>query len=289
MPRGAPAAPASSSRAQNRLQTEQILLVEDEPYALTRFEGERLPALFDFSGRRSIYSSSFSATIAPGLRVGWLILPDSSPESSPRRATRHLHHPRRCSARRRCSSSSAAGASSRTCCELRERLRERRDALLAALAEHLPEAAWSRPEGGFFVVARAPGDPRRTCRPGAARRGSPPCRAPSSGRPRAICGSASRRRRGKRSRRASCASRPPYMRSRSPCGRRSRKMGARDRSDLRDLPPLAPGAATQQRHRAAALSSTVSTDPPLRPCGLPRLALRGGFALLASRSVQAAH
>src|SRR5581483_1031962 len=61
---------------QNLVQTEQILLVEDESFALTRFEGEPLPALFDLSGGRSLYSTTFSTTIAPGLRVGFFVLPE---------------------------------------------------------------------------------------------------------------------------------------------------------------------------------------------------------------------
>ena len=60
--------------AQNRIQTEQILLVEDDSYGLTRFEGEAQPALFDLSGGRAVYSSSFSVTVAPGLRVGFFVL-----------------------------------------------------------------------------------------------------------------------------------------------------------------------------------------------------------------------
>src|SRR5205085_5315145 len=45
-------------------------------YGLIRFEGESLPALFDLTGKESIYSSSFSKTVAPGLRLGWFILPE---------------------------------------------------------------------------------------------------------------------------------------------------------------------------------------------------------------------
>src|SRR5204862_5098495 len=57
-------------------QQANVTLFEDDPYGLIRFEGESLPALFDLTGKESIYSSSFSKTVAPGLRVGWFILPE---------------------------------------------------------------------------------------------------------------------------------------------------------------------------------------------------------------------
>ncbi len=53
-----------------------VLLLEDDPYSLVRFEGEPLPSLFELSGGETAYSSSFSKTIAPGLRVGWFVLPE---------------------------------------------------------------------------------------------------------------------------------------------------------------------------------------------------------------------
>ena len=51
-------------------------MLEDDPYGLVRYEGEALPSLFDLSGGQVAYSSSFSKTIAPGLRVGWFVFPD---------------------------------------------------------------------------------------------------------------------------------------------------------------------------------------------------------------------
>src|SRR5919108_6335652 len=54
-----------------------LLVLEDDPYGLVRFEGEPSPTLFELDGgARVIYSSSFSKTIAPGLRVGYFVLPD---------------------------------------------------------------------------------------------------------------------------------------------------------------------------------------------------------------------
>src|SRR3954464_9869989 len=53
-----------------------LLLFEDDPYGLVRYEGESLPSLLDLSDSSAIYSSSFSKTIAPGLRVGWYVFPE---------------------------------------------------------------------------------------------------------------------------------------------------------------------------------------------------------------------
>ena len=54
-----------------------LRILEDDPYGLVRFEGEPLPTLFELEGGRNVmYGSSFSKTIAPGLRVGYVIVPD---------------------------------------------------------------------------------------------------------------------------------------------------------------------------------------------------------------------
>jgi len=52
-----------------------LRILEDDPYGLVRFEGEPLPSLFELEGGRNvIYSSSFSKTIAPGIRVGYVVV-----------------------------------------------------------------------------------------------------------------------------------------------------------------------------------------------------------------------
>jgi DNA-binding transcriptional MocR family regulator len=135
-------------RAQNLLQAEQLELVEDDSYGLTRFEGERLPTLFDCTGGASVYLSSFSTTIAPGLRVGWLVLPDALAPRYVERATASYITPALLGQAtvfeflRRGSLEAHLG-------RLREGLRLRRDALLDAVAEHFPDATVTRPEGGF--------------------------------------------------------------------------------------------------------------------------------------------
>ena len=53
-----------------------LLVVEDDPYGLVSFDGEPPPTLHELAdGEGVVHSSSFSKTIAPGVRVGWLVLP----------------------------------------------------------------------------------------------------------------------------------------------------------------------------------------------------------------------
>src|SRR5262249_27979753 len=53
-----------------------LFILEDDPYGLVRYEGEQLPSLFELAGGEGVaYASSFSKTIAPGVRVGYFVLP----------------------------------------------------------------------------------------------------------------------------------------------------------------------------------------------------------------------
>jgi 2-aminoadipate transaminase len=143
---------------QNMVQTEPILLLEDDTYGLTRFEGESLPALFDLSGGRSAYSTSFSATIAPGLRVGFFVLPEELAQDVGELATSTYITPVLL-AQATVFEFLRRGALETHLVRLREALKTRRDALLEALEAHLPDGTWSRPEGGFFVWLQLPGNP----------------------------------------------------------------------------------------------------------------------------------
>ena len=53
------------------------MVLEDDPYGLLRFEGEPVPTIFELAGGDGvIFLSSFSKTVAPGIRVGYVILPE---------------------------------------------------------------------------------------------------------------------------------------------------------------------------------------------------------------------
>jgi 2-aminoadipate transaminase len=131
------------------------LIVEDDSYGLLRFEGEMVPTLFEITGQRSVYSTSFSATIAPGLRVGVFILPnDLAGELAATANATYISPVLLAQAtvfefmRRESFEPNLEG--------LREQLRLRRDALVTALEKHISGASWSKPEGGIFMLLRLP-------------------------------------------------------------------------------------------------------------------------------------
>jgi DNA-binding transcriptional MocR family regulator len=143
-----------------KLAKDGMLVLEDDPYGLVRFEGKALPTVFELAGGQNVvYSSSFSKTIAPGLRVGYLVLPKVLAAEVESAAASAYITPALLSQAtvyaflRR----GKLGASLERVCGL---LRERRDAMIAALERHLPEARWTFPEGGYFLWVELPRDVR---------------------------------------------------------------------------------------------------------------------------------
>jgi DNA-binding transcriptional MocR family regulator len=132
-----------------------LLVLEDDPYGLVRFDGEPQPSLFELSEGRITYSSSFSKTVSPGLRVGYFIFPEelaaklaataNATYISPvllGQATVHEFVRR--------------GNFEPNLERVNGLLGARRDAMLAALERHLPAATWSRPAGGYFLWLTLP-------------------------------------------------------------------------------------------------------------------------------------
>jgi 2-aminoadipate transaminase len=135
----------------------ELLVLEDNPYGLLRFEGEPLPTLLSLDrGQFVIYLGTFSKILSPGLRLGWTIAP---------RPVREKMNMGKQGADL-CSASLsqffvATYFEERNwqdyLAELRDLYRVRRDVMLEALAEHFPpEATWTRPEGGLFIWATLP-------------------------------------------------------------------------------------------------------------------------------------
>jgi DNA-binding transcriptional MocR family regulator len=133
-----------------------LLVLEDDPYGLVRFEGEPLPSLFDLSGGGVAYSSSFSKTIAPGLRVGWFVFPDALARQIEATATSTYITPVLLG-QATVHEFVSRGRFEPNLERVRDLLGKRRDAMLAALDRDLPQVRTTRPDGGYFLWAELDG------------------------------------------------------------------------------------------------------------------------------------
>lgn len=134
-------------------------VLEDDPYGLVRFEGEGVPSLYELDEAGLVtYASSFSKTVAPGVRVGWFVLPPELAAAVEERAvSTYISPPSLTQAT--VHELIERGAFEPNLERIRGLLRARRDAMLAALGRELDgRATWSRPEGGYFVWADLPAD-----------------------------------------------------------------------------------------------------------------------------------
>lgn len=133
-------------------------LVEDDPYGSLRFEGDALPSLLTIAGAVGgvIQLSTFSKTLAPGLRVGWVVAPaevigrlalaKQGTDLHTGTLDQYIVH-----------ELLAGGQIEAGLPAIVARYRERRDTMLTALAEHFPaDVRWTRPAGGMFLWVTLP-------------------------------------------------------------------------------------------------------------------------------------
>ncbi|MDX6482115.1 MAG: 2-aminoadipate transaminase [Gaiellaceae bacterium] len=136
-----------------------LLVLEDDPYGLVRYEGDPLPSVFDLSGGATAYCSSFSKTVAPGVRVGWFVLPEDLAGELEALATSTYISPPYLS-QATVLEFLTRGSFAPNLDRVNGLLRARRDAMLAALEREMPDdATWTRPEGGYFVWLDLPSGP----------------------------------------------------------------------------------------------------------------------------------
>ena len=132
-------------------------IFEDDPYIALRFRGETLPTLFslDEGAGTVVYASSFSKTVCPGIRVGYLIGAAELIARIAVRATNTYISPSMVDAAivyEFCIS----GALERSIATVRRALEERVDTLAQALGEQLPQAEFVVPDGGYFLWVTLP-------------------------------------------------------------------------------------------------------------------------------------
>jgi 2-aminoadipate transaminase len=131
-------------------------LFEDDPYIAIRFEGEGLPTMLsqDRAGK-VVYASSFSKTVCPGIRVGYLVGPQALIKQVQGVATNTYISPNMV-AQSIVNQFARSGRMDGAIDTVKTALRERRDTLVAALGRELPEAVFSPPSGGYFMWVELP-------------------------------------------------------------------------------------------------------------------------------------
>ena len=130
----------------------RALVFEDDPYGELRFDGEPLPRLFELAdGEGVVFLSSFSKTVAPGIRTGYLILPEALVPEIEALVLENYVSPA-IFVEAALFDFVTSGRYEPNLERVRAGLRLRRGMMIQALERELGEsAAWSRPEGGYFL------------------------------------------------------------------------------------------------------------------------------------------
>ena len=144
-------------------------IVEDDPYGQLRYEGEHLPPIVqidaefhdcakgecEFTGD-VLYLSTLSKTLAPGLRIAWVVAPESVISRLVQmKQGADLHSSTFC--QMVAYEVAKDGFLDRHVKTIRELYGERRNAMLGALERHFPEGVrWTKPQGGLFLWITLP-------------------------------------------------------------------------------------------------------------------------------------
>ncbi|WP_289085842.1 PLP-dependent aminotransferase family protein [uncultured Sulfitobacter sp.] len=163
-PTGATVSLAARERVIDLAEEMDIAVIEDAAYQSLRFDGDAIPPILaleaerrngDLEACRTIYCGSFSKTLSPGLRVGWVCaaMPVISQLVLMKQAA-DLHS---ATLNQIAVASVAEQHFDSHIDTIRSAYRARRDAMLEALHAHMPEGvSWTKPEGGMFIWVTLP-------------------------------------------------------------------------------------------------------------------------------------
>ncbi|MGI8559159.1 MAG: PLP-dependent aminotransferase family protein [Solirubrobacteraceae bacterium] len=135
----------------------EFTIFEDDPYVALRFSGEPLPTMLELhaGGPNVVYASSFSKTVCPGIRVGYLVGAEETIARIARRGTNTYISPNMV-AQSIVHEFCVAGLLERSIETVKLALSQRVEALAAALERELPDAVFERPQGGYFMWVTLP-------------------------------------------------------------------------------------------------------------------------------------
>ncbi len=132
-----------------------FMVFEDDPYVELRFSGETLPTMLSMDPERVVYASSFSKTVCPGIRVGYLVGPPELIGAISQLATNTYISPNMV-AQSIVYEFCASGAIERSIETVKAALAERAQALANALSSELSDAQFEIPQGGYFMWVTLP-------------------------------------------------------------------------------------------------------------------------------------
>ncbi|SCL61239.1 DNA-binding transcriptional regulator, MocR family, contains an aminotransferase domain [Micromonospora citrea] len=136
----------------------EFTIFEDDPYADIRFRGEALPSMLSLDTRGVVvHASSFTKTVCPGVRVGYLVGPADLIGDIAKKATSLYISPGMVSeaiVHQFC----VSGDIERSIETVRAALGERARVLAESLRRHIPEARFVEPDGGYFLWVELPED-----------------------------------------------------------------------------------------------------------------------------------
>jgi 2-aminoadipate transaminase len=132
-----------------------FVILEDDPYAELRFTGEPVPTMLSIDGSRVVYASSFTKTVCPGVRVGYLVGPPELIAALIKNATNTYISPNMVS-ESLVYEFCASGKIDSSIDTVKRALAERAQTLADALRRELPEAEFVEPQGGYFMWLTLP-------------------------------------------------------------------------------------------------------------------------------------
>ena len=140
-----------------------IAVIEDAAYQSLRYDGDEVPPLLaldiarngSIENTRTIYCGSFSKTLAPGLRVGWVCA--AKPVISKLVLIKQAADLHSATLNQMAIHTVASNGFEAQVAKIKATYHKRRDAMLAALGSYMPEGvSWTKPDGGMFVWVTLP-------------------------------------------------------------------------------------------------------------------------------------